>query len=85
MSLSFGISLFITCINYLKIDFCIPIVTVLKLQLNPLSFLLARLQPITFTFALKFVRLVTNLQTAPTQRMYINNFRRNDHSHKDST
>ena len=60
-----NIYLFLHCISFLKIAFNISIVTVLKLQLIPLSFLLARLQ-IIFKFALKFVRLVTNFQTAPT-------------------
>ena len=65
VSLSIDIYLFLPCISFLKIAFNISIVTVLKLQLIPLSFLLARLQ-IIFKFALKFVRLVTNFQTAPT-------------------
>ena len=59
------IYLFLPCKSFLKIAFNISIVTVLKLQLIPLSFLLARLQ-IIFKFALKFVRLVTNFQTALT-------------------
>ena len=60
-----NIYLFLPCKSFLKIAFNISIVTVLKLQLIPLSFLLARLQ-IIFKFALKFVRLVTNFQTALT-------------------